>query len=131
MQLGTSLNELLGYYFERRLKENNLSGDIYNLRIAFPVQRTTEQGKSVSYLTTTDGLAVLNRRRGNPGAWLTTVAGINPGDFAKINLATDALEDYLDALGDLLLAESVYQSVKGNTVRAAAALKIMNSGGRW
>ena len=94
--------------FERRLKENNLSGDIYNLRIAFPVQRTTEQGKSVSYLTTTDGLAVLNRRRGNPGAWLTTVAGINPGDFAKINLATDALEDYLDALGDLLLAESIY-----------------------
>ena len=130
MQLGTSLNELLGYYFERKLKENNLSNDIYNLRIAFPVQRTTEQGKSVSYLTTTDGLSVLNRRRGNPAAWLTTVAGISPGDFAKINLVTDTLEDYLDALGDLLLAEGVYQSVKGNTVRAAAALKIMNSGGQ-
>ncbi|MEO8415171.1 MAG: hypothetical protein ABI472_16040, partial [Ginsengibacter sp.] len=130
IQQGTSLNELLGYYFERKLKENNLSANLYNLRLAFPVQRTQTPGKNISYLTTIDGMALLTRRRGNPTAWLTTVAGINPTDFAAISKVADIIEDYLDGLGDLLLAESVYQSVKGNTVRAAAALKIMNGGGQ-
>ena len=40
------------------------------------------------------------------------------------------MEDYSDSLGDLLLAESVYQMAKGNRDRASAALRIMNSGGQ-
>jgi hypothetical protein len=133
MQQGAAVGELLGYYFERLLHENNLDAFRFNLRAAFPIQRTTTAGESPSPLTSVDGLELLKKRRQDPAAWLNGVPGIPASDAAarqKIDVQAQALEDYADALADLLLAESVYQTAKGNKDRAAAALRIMNSGGQ-
>lgn len=133
MQQGASLGELLGFYLERMLHENKLDSFLYNMRAAFPLPRTETAGSSPSPLTALDGLSILGRRRQDPTGWLKHVPGINPSDANtqnRINNLALELEGYLDSLGDLLLAESVYQSAKGNTDRAAAALRILNSGGQ-
>ncbi len=131
MQQGIGIGELLGYYFERLLHDNNADAALYNLRLAFPLQRTADDNSSPSTMTTIDGMKLLQSRRKKPTlpGWLEN-KGINSADFVKINNAALRLEDYLDSLGDLLLAESVYQMAKGNRDRAAAALRIMNSGGQ-
>jgi hypothetical protein len=130
MQQGNSIGELLGYYFERLLHDNQLDQYLYDLRLAFPLPRTATDSTSPSMFTGTDGQALLNARRGNVPGWLTAVNGINSADYAKIDTQAAILEDYLDGLNDLLLAESVYQTAKGNRDRAAAALRIMNGGGQ-
>ncbi|QHT69140.1 hypothetical protein GXP67_22095 [Rhodocytophaga rosea] len=133
MQQGASVGELLGYYFERLLHERQLDRFLYDLRKAFPIQRTESNGQSPSPLTTIDGLRLLNSRRANPTGWLSGIPGITPTDTnttKKINEIAQTIEDYLDALSDLLLTESVYQMANGNKDRAAAALRILNSGGQ-
>jgi hypothetical protein len=130
MQNGNSIGELLGYYFERLLHDNQLDQYLYDLRLAFPLPRTGTDPSSPSMFTCVDGQALLGSRRNNLTGWLTTVTGINSADYAKIDAQAAVLEDYLDSLNDLLLAESVYQTAKGNRDRAAAALRIMNGGGQ-
>jgi len=49
-------------------------------------------------------------------------------DSTAVTKALDALADAVDALADLLLAESVHQIVKGNPDRAAAALESLDQG---
>lgn len=129
MQQGAHISELLGYYFERLLHENNQDSFLYNLRAAFPLKRAQAAGeKTPSPMTTIDGMALLEARRANPGGWLMNVSGIYPTDHFMITQTVLKLEDYLDALGDLLLAESVYQTANGNTDRAAAALRLLSEG---
>jgi hypothetical protein len=129
LQQGNSIGELLGYHFERLLHDNQLDQYLYDLRGAFPLPRTGSDSPAPSPLTGTDGQTLLNKRRANPGSWLNGVSGLNTTDIPKIDLQAAAVEDELDALNDLLLAESVYQTAKGNRDRASAALRIMSGGG--
>lgn len=121
MQHGGTLPELLGYYLERKLHEKGLDAFLYDIRNAFPLRRATDPGNNpTNKLTTTDGLAVLAAHTSNPNTPL----------LKKIIPAISATADMLDAVSDLLLAESVFQTAKGNTDRAAAALRTLNSGGQ-
>lgn len=136
MQQGAALGELLGYYFERSLHEERLDAFLFDLRAAFPLSRTQVEGASPSPLTALDGLALLAARRRdpvNPTAWLDAVPGLGSSDAAtktRVHNLAGKLEDQLDALADLLMAESVYQTARGNKDRAAAALRILHSGGQ-
>ena len=53
-----------------------------------------------------------------------------PDLLDAVAVSVREIDDMLDAVGDLLLAESVFQTAKGNTDRAAAALRVLNSGGQ-
>jgi hypothetical protein len=120
MQRGATLAELLGYHLERSLHERGLDAFLHDVRKAFPLRRAEAPNAPPQPLTTTDGLAVVEAFRKTPvPALLNSVAA-----------AVRDIEDRLDAVGDLLLAESVFQTAQGSTERAAAALRTLNSGGQ-
>jgi hypothetical protein len=122
MQGGSTLAELLGYHLERMLHDKGLDAFLYDVRKEFPLQRNADPANPEinQKFVTTDGLKVLAAAKKSP----------LPVLLQKIDPAVKQLADMLDAVGDLLLAESVYQSAKGNTERAAAALRTLNSGGQ-
>ena len=129
MQQGAPLPELLGYHLERLLHERGLDGFLLDFRRKFPLERTSNENQPASPLTTTNGLKLLEAWRNHPTTWLAGVPGISQKTTA-INAVVKELDDHFDALADLLLSESIYQTVKGNPDRAAAALRTLNSGGQ-
>jgi len=149
---GHSLNEQIGYFIERSMYEDEkLAAFVTNLRIAFPLkiernewdgdQQINEAQKTTNLALTTDGLALIHNFE-NPNSspnWEKKLENVlsSPSDAgaqftmkrtAFINIVNLA-RDQFDAVGDLVLAESVYQTVKGNPERAAAALRITSDGG--
>ncbi|MDZ4702282.1 MAG: hypothetical protein SH848_00025 [Saprospiraceae bacterium] len=139
MQSGGGLGEILGHYFERNLHENQLDRYRLDLRQVFPL-KAMEGTPDTTLLGNLDGLALLKAYAANATGWLNQVRTENaqgqlipipPVDKQRLSMLAQALEtNYLDATGDLLLAESVYQNTKGNTDRAAAAFRALNSGGQ-
>jgi IPT/TIG domain len=122
---GQSLATLLGYRFERAMQENGLARFIDDFR-AFapqPVAATPDgvgANESIAARNVVDGLALQRRwvadgRRLGP-EW----PGQDAADAIRAQLL--ALDDLVDAVGDALIAEAVYQTARGNPARAAAAL---------
>ncbi len=140
MQNGGALGEILGHYFERNLHDNLLDRYRLDLRRVFPLKPTEGAPTQTSLLAGLDGLALLKAYLANSTNWLSQVRTQNAQgqlipvpqpDKQRLTGLAQALEaNYLDATGDLLLAESVYQSTKGNADRSAAALRALNSGGQ-
>ncbi|HZJ72253.1 MAG TPA: hypothetical protein VFF36_15075, partial [Planctomycetota bacterium] len=136
VRAGQPLGALLGYRFERALQEAGAADAIDDFRRAFPPAATRiEAGappmESVVAATVVDGLRLQR-------AWAKTdrtgtAFGTPPWPVVvKVNAvkgALAALDEAVDALGDAVLAESVYQVARGNPVRAAAALDAMAAGG--
>ena len=152
MNAGHSLNEQIGYFIERSMYENViLVAFVTNVRTMFPLkieknewdddQQITEEQKTTNLALTTDGLALLHDYE-HPNTTfpfdhkldhIFETTADAAGDVAArksafMNIVHRA-RDQFDAVGDLVLAESVYQTVKGNPERAAAALRITSEGG--
>jgi hypothetical protein len=122
---GQSLSALLGYRFERQLIENNLAQHIPAVRAALPlpVGNTPANGTEVARGNVVDGLAL--HKHWDEGT-LTTV--LTPSVAAAIQAHVASLDDALDALSDLLVAEGVHQAINGNPTRAAAAFDALAEG---
>lgn len=126
VRAGQPLGALLGYRFERRLQDTGLARFIDDFRTIAPasVSGTAPVGGAVEAVggqNVADALE-LHRRwlaagRAMPADW--------PGDGARDALETvfADLDDGVDALGDILLTEGMYQIGRGNADRAAAALR--------
>jgi hypothetical protein len=149
---GQTLPALLGYRFERGLHdEHNLAEVdkfIYPLRQAFPL--VAKQLKSTAPDNKTD-ITLLEARNVIDGVKLVEQirtsgqksypfgmpSGPGPDQLppasaqeqTAINAEADALLNLYDALGDLVMAESVYQVVQGNFDRAAANTTAFSKGG--
>ena len=121
---GDSLSSLLGYQLERMLHDRHLDSLIFKLRRRFPLK--TDQATS-SFAATIDGMAAINARS-IPAVW--EGLGIPASDRAAVLLLLDQLHSQFDAFGDLMLTESVFQTVKGSPARAAAALRTLNASGQ-
>lgn len=138
MQAGTPLTELLGHLFERALHDQVLDAYRFEFRKAFPLKEDLKTDGKTNLMASLDGLALLKAYRASPTAWLNAlknaqgqVLTIPQTDKNRLTEIARSLEDdYLDSTGDLLLTESVYQTAKGNTDRAAAALRSLNTGGQ-
>ena len=138
MQAGVPLAELLGHLFERALHDQVLDTYRFEFRKAFPLKEDLKTGDKTNLMASLDGLALLKAYRASPNTWLNAlknaqgqVLTIPPTDKNRLSQIAGSLEnDYLDSTGDLLLTESVYQTAKGNTDRAAAALRSLNTGGQ-
>jgi len=144
---GQSLAALLGYRFERGLHERQssvvqLDGYIYELRKKYPlvsgavIATPTSSSDVAQSRHVTDGLQLLEAAKSttNPPFWYTGIAGLDNGasptaDGALIALEIDKIKDDLDAIGDLLLSESIYQVTRGNHERAGAVLQALGYGG--
>jgi hypothetical protein len=114
VRAGRSLGALLGEQLERALHDAELDVLIEGLRAYAPAP----DGGAV------DGLMITERWRDThdlPGFALD-------GNRAPVSPLLDALDDTLDAVGDLTLAEGVHQIVAGNPVRAGALFDALGRG---
>lgn len=136
---GQELAALLGYQFERNLHDKHVGIDahIYELRLLFPLVLGRVTGPSGNIqvrdgeaYNVVDGLNLIDAYRASgPGnLWYGSLA-IPAADITKMETEIEALEDALDAISDLLLAESVFQASMGNAVKAGATLEAMARGG--
>jgi hypothetical protein len=145
---GQSLASLLGYRFERVLHENHpdLVLDRYILTfrrisspsVAIPSRDLPTWATTINALPASavvDGLALLRKHReaaDSPQRIPWGIAGLLPNTGTDVWTACrdelDVLADILDAVADLVLAESVHHVAQGNPVRAGATLEAVAHG---
>jgi hypothetical protein len=126
---GQPLAALLGYRFERNLRQRGLSFAkfIYPIRQLAPLRSTGEQPapgvsvESVAARDVVDGVALLERWRTQRSTFFTGITA-TAAEQQVIGQELDALAATYDAVSDLLLAESVHQLALGNTERAGATI---------
>jgi hypothetical protein len=136
---GQPIGALLGYQLERGLHEGHpgveLDTFIGVLRDRFPLLsgRLSEIApgatvETVEARNVVDGLSLLDTIAGQ--SYPYGIAGLpDAGTPAGTAIAAevDRLRDALDAVSDLLLAESVHQAVQGNVTRTHAALQALTA----
>lgn len=141
---GQPLGAVLGYRFERGLHEGHrpleLARFIEPLRRRFPLvahkaAESDDLPDVVAARNVVDGKALRD-------AWKNGSLDLGHADFhnngqppslaerAAVRTELQHLEDTVDAVADLLTAESVYQTVSGNTAGANASLDAMAKGVR-
>ena len=147
---GQPLGALLGYRFERRLQEAGEAQFIPFFRevaplVARKMESTAQPGQSVEAIAANnvvDGL-VLQRKwsattfvPGSPTAQLAELFGSLSNQIGALLVQAhgvlqaelNALGDAVDALSDALMAETVYQVVRGNPLRAASTVESIAGG---
>ena len=141
---GIPLSELLGYEFERCLHDIDPSLSIYfdSLRQAFPIiaNQLNDAGSStpvnqVAARNMINGLSLLEAKRAGTESGedvypygIDTLPISNSTVINQFKNALDKIEDTLDGLGDLAIAETVYQAASGNFDRSGAMAKALNNG---
>ena len=137
VQQGQSLNALLGYLFEQAMHDGALDKYIQPFRDLFPVvaNKLTASGdpaQAVAASNVVDGLALRTAfdagkfpAGGNWGSGLPAPGG----DQTAVLSIVATLDDYADALGDLSIAEAVFQGVRGN-FGGAALMDAISRGSR-
>ncbi|HKV34593.1 MAG TPA: hypothetical protein VJP89_09735, partial [Pyrinomonadaceae bacterium] len=153
---GQPLGALLGYRFERRLQEAHVPEFIATFRELAPlVARKLDQPgagvavEAIAANNVVDGLALLRRwQKGQstppPAQWTgetipfgravgqqkVKLPPFDPGDlkFKAVQAELILLEQTVDAVSDALMAESVYQVVRGNPLRAANTIESIAGG---
>jgi hypothetical protein len=138
VQQGQSLNALLGYLFEDGLHAQNLDKYAQPFRDRFPVVAnkltpSSDPSESVAASNVVDGLALRTAWDSGQlpagGNWGTNLPG--PGaDQNAIVALLQMLDDYADALGDVSIAEAVFQITRGNFGRAGTLLDAISKGQR-
>jgi hypothetical protein len=139
---GQPLGALLGYELERALQDDHPGENL--VRCVAPLRRIAPlvaghmpaalggdgtAHEQIAAANVVDGLAlhalgveeVLRRLTADPD--LTP-----PVDTAAVRAELRRLEDHLDAVADLLLAEAVHQLVLGSTSRTAAVMSVIGDG---
>ncbi len=128
---GQSLGSLLGYRFERALHDADLDEQIDDFRRNFPAPtvpqpRANTDADTDLWARSTQAIAARNVVDGM--ALATTRTRCPPATGRVQPIIADVL-DALDAVGDLVLAESVHQLVGGNPLRAGMAADTLGRGG--
>ena len=126
MRNGQELPEILGYRFERSLHEQQLDKYIKELRDAYPLVASITTASSaaeetVSPRNVVHGLRLITAFE-NSSTVYSKLPGITNAEKTKVLKAVDDIQNCLDAVKDILMAEGVYQTVSANFDRGAAAL---------
>ncbi|MEV0034068.1 LysM peptidoglycan-binding domain-containing protein [Nocardia sp. NPDC050793] len=128
---GQNLGALLGYRFERALHDANLDQlkDFYRRHFPTPVVPEPADGQEEPELwrRSADAIAPVNVVDGMALARAHAEGNLAIPD-GRARPMLDDLVDALDAVGDLLLAESVHQLVGGNPMRAGIAADTLGQG---
>ncbi len=141
MRAGQDLSALLGYQFERGLHEGHpgleLDAFIYVLRARFPLvsRRLTPvdddaPAEVIEARTVIDGKDFLDHVRVKK-VYPYDIADLPPPgsrEALAIIKETEHLEESLDAVADLMLAESAHQAVQSNIDRASGVLNAAGEG---
>lgn len=126
---GQSMAALLGYRFERSLRDNDLSQYILDYRRVFPLrptQDTPEAGsENIAARDVIDGVRLIAEYR-DKGIAAISPATVAAADRPKLAAFIDDLLDLMDSVSDLMLSESVHQIVGGNLDAAGAAMMTLD-----
>jgi hypothetical protein len=141
---GQTLSSLLGYQFERGLHDEYsgvnspppLDSYLYSIRQEYPLVAgsVTDTGignsnNDAQARQVTDGLKLIEAFRKTSPTWYANISPAIPqGDRAIIEKHIGLMIDSMDAVGDLLLAESVYQVTRGNFNRSGAVVNALSRG---
>lgn len=140
---GQGLSELLGYRFERGLHERygpvELDKFILPLREQFPLRANrlnkAPAGTSIEQIearNVIDGLRMLEHVRSSGNKTypygLSGLPAATAAERTAIDAETDRMANLLDAVGDLAMAEGVFQVAQGNYERAGAMMKAVTEG---
>lgn len=137
MRAGQPLAGMLGYRWERGLRDLGISYASYILpvRQAHPLPEArgpqdahTGPIEAMAARNVADGLALAQLDTAGRSA-LLAAANVTASHAPQVLRELDRLVESLDALGDLLLAEGVFQAVQGNPERAAAAMDALDRQG--
>ncbi|WP_428421209.1 hypothetical protein [Methylibium sp.] len=122
---GQPLAVLIGYRFERGLRDALLAQFVLDYRRTFPLRppaapAATAQEEAIVARDVTDGVKLLNA-----GAAAANV--VPAGDARnKVQALLDQMATLWDAVCDVAVSEGVYQLAQGNMERAAAALATLD-----
>ena len=117
---GQPLGAQLGYQWERALHQRGL--DVYIAHFRAIVRREEIAGDPV-----VDGLALLEAQ--SQVAWGNgQFPAVGSADYLALTGLFAELSDALDAISDLMLAESVHQLVNGSALRAGATVDALGRG---
>lgn len=137
---GQTLEALLGYQFERGLHDRGSQHDslkklneyIYDFRDAFKMEQHFVQQEGTDTVTETipannvvNGVKLAETALSFPYGATGPVTAASTDEKAAIEEEKDKLDDTLDAIKDLLLSESVYQTVLGNADRTGAVMNAL------
>lgn len=136
------IEAILGFQFERELQDasssqNNASAAyILEFRKQYPIKvtqiaaspgATPEDANSTQNVV--NGLQLAEEYFANPAAWKSrVVVPTGSSDESSIQKAVGNLADTLDALKDLLSAETAYRMAQGNFDALGATLDALNKG---
>ncbi|MDP9351713.1 MAG: VCBS repeat-containing protein, partial [Chloroflexota bacterium] len=136
---GQPLGALLGYRFERMLHDLHLDKYIATFRELYPLAArklvpATEPVEAIAANNVVDGYKLLEQwqKKKVPFGESRTDGLVslpsNGEEYNKLRQALAALEQVADAASDAVIAESVYQVVQGNPLRAGASLDAIARG---
>jgi hypothetical protein len=134
---GQPVGAVLGYAFERGLHEKGMDKYIAPFRRMYPLGRDPagqEEGSTerIAARDVVNGLALRDALVGfDPPPWgnQSLLPIVPEADWDEVEACIDALESDVDSVADLLMAESVYQIVQGNTDRTSANLATLAGNG--
>jgi hypothetical protein len=120
---GQPLAALLGYRIERALQEQKeLRPHIAKLRKIAPLGNNLatpdDPVESIAANNVVHGIRILEMRRNKHKAYEALRTAVSSAHFIKIDAILQSIESTMDALGDVLMAENVYQVNRGNFSRA-------------
>lgn len=129
---GQSMAALLGYRFERGLRDKDLPQHILEFRRAFPLRPVgsnsgDEAKEEIAARDVVDGVRMMDAYRNNKAAFAVTgVPAALTHQGGAIGDVIDDLLDQMDSVSDLMISESVYQMVGGNMEGAGAAMMTLD-----
>ena len=123
---GQPLPALLGYELERALHDAGLSTYVARFRLIAPLLSNSSvvsaPSEVVAATNVVHGEQILTMWQNNDPAFAALRTPANTADFTKIDAIFTRLADLVDALGDVLTANSVHQVARGNFNRAGLTL---------
>ena len=129
---GQSMAALLGYRFERALRDHDLSAHILECRTAFPLNPAgagpgDEPKESIAARDVVDGVRLMDAyRTARPNFTVPKVPSALTQQGGAIAGFIDDMLDLMDSVSDLLISESVFQMVGGNMDAAGAAMMTLD-----
>lgn len=124
---GQSLGALLGYDVERGVHESGLDHLLDDLRqIAPPPQ--VSGGEAVERRVLLDGLELHRRWTDERTGLFGEIDSMSDRDRARLTLILDGLDAAIDAAGDAVTAENVFQFARGNLARSGGSLDEIATG---
>ncbi|MEA2327963.1 MAG: hypothetical protein QOE68_2922, partial [Thermoanaerobaculia bacterium] len=133
---GESLGSALGHQFERGLRDRSTPhAAVDSMRNLFPLVANKladshQPADAVAARNVVDGLRLIDAYRDGSITFDESVLPVGSGARSAVERELKEIEDTIDSISDLFTAESVFQSMRGNTAAAAASLDAIAGGMR-